>query len=116
MRSNDYCVETASWSPNSQWIAFTAFQDGAVRDIWRINADGSQPQRVHDFGNQPPRSGGLAWLPDNERILSWFWVDGVEDEQRLIVYADGSGVAGTVDGMCRTGGSAIIFRVGGIER
>ena len=99
MRSNDYCVETASWSPNSRVIAFTAFRDGAVRDIWRINADGGQAQRVYDFGDQPPRSGGLAWLPDNERILSWYWVDGVEDEQRLIVYADGSGVAGTVNGV-----------------
>ncbi len=98
MHSNDYCVEAVGYSPDSETIAFTAFRDGAVRDIWRVNANGGNPQRLYAFGDEPPRSGSVVWLPDNERMLFWFWVDGIDEEQRLLIYADGSGVAGTVDG------------------
>jgi hypothetical protein len=97
--SDRFCTEIPAWSPDSQHIAFLYFEDGLARGIWIVNADGSNPHRVYAFEGEQPDRGGISWSPDGQQILAWYWERGSDEEHRVLVNADGSGVAGRIDGV-----------------
>jgi Tol biopolymer transport system component len=62
---------SVSFSPDGQWIAWTAGQPGppfdtALREIWVSRADGSQARQVYK-----ERNGSFAgWFPDDRLLVS----------------------------------------------
>lgn len=54
-----------SWSPDGQWIAYQSNQDSANSEIWIMDANGGQKQRL-TFSPAGSWSRGPAWSPDGE--------------------------------------------------
>lgn len=52
---------SANGSPDGRWIAFQRGGQG----VWIMNADGSEPRKVHDRGH---RDDAPAWSPSSRRI------------------------------------------------
>jgi Tol biopolymer transport system component len=42
-----------AWSPNGQYIIYTRWVSGGGREVWKISIDGSDDQRVIEFGHSP---------------------------------------------------------------
>src|SRR6266852_5308364 len=63
------------FSPDGQWIAFTAEYDGN-RDVYVMPSEGGEPRRLtyspDMAGNQPERAGFdnlvMGWTPDSQRV------------------------------------------------
>jgi tricorn protease len=63
------------FSPDGQWIAFSAEYSG-TRQVWVIPAEGGEPRQLtfyNDVGPMPPRGGTdyrvLDWTPDGRHVL-----------------------------------------------
>jgi tricorn protease len=63
------------FSPDGQWIAFSAEYSG-TRQVWVMPAEGGEPRQLtfyNDVGPMPPRGGTdyrvLDWTPDGQHIL-----------------------------------------------
>ena len=63
--NNALDVEPA-FSPDGTKIAFSSTRDGGDHDLWVMNADGSNPVRLTDFGNDDETE--PAWSHDGTRI------------------------------------------------
>lgn len=95
LTTDDAVDYEAAWSPDGSRIAFTSFRNG-MRNVWVMNADGSNPQRLTDanVGGGNPGSGGsagdAAWSPDGSKLV--YVVGGPQNTATLwIMNADGSG-------------------------
>ncbi|HXI02165.1 MAG TPA: hypothetical protein VNI57_03215, partial [Candidatus Saccharimonadales bacterium] len=55
--------EMLAWSPDSAWLAFEA--EGK---LWKVSADGGEPEHIVDLEGQVAGSEGASWGPD-DRIL-----------------------------------------------
>lgn len=53
------------FSPDGQWIAFSANYDGN-RDVYVMPATGGEPKRLTWF---PGQDGALGWTPDGKKVL-----------------------------------------------
>lgn len=56
-----------TWSPDGRWIAFTTWQDTAGGAIWRVSAQGGQPERLTAA---PGEFVHVTWSPDGTEILA----------------------------------------------
>ena len=52
------------YSPDGERIAFTSQENGGLRQVWIMNADGSQPEQLTSEGGSHP-----SWSPDGTRIV-----------------------------------------------
>ncbi len=59
-----------AWSPDGQQIAFVSSQIDGPSEIYVIDTDGTNPQRLTDF---PGFKGGPVWIADGTQIA--FWTD-----------------------------------------
>jgi dipeptidyl aminopeptidase/acylaminoacyl peptidase len=76
-----------AWSPDGQTLAFIAYREGHGYDLFRVQAGGSQRQRLSSELSvkddaQP------SWSPDGKRLAFDAWSDGVLDV--YVIDADGS--------------------------
>jgi dipeptidyl aminopeptidase/acylaminoacyl peptidase len=62
------------WSPDGQWLAFTATRAGH-REIWLLPADGGEARRLT---HTPHGAGNPAWAPDS-RAIAFTTAYGPED-------------------------------------
>ncbi len=113
-RAEDAPASFLSWSPSGRWITCMTRDDKGHRMLcWEIPANKLGPQRSVDS-----RGGGVAWLPDGERLLICEpsgiseWTPGDPDKARVLTYSrqltstawspDGGRIAiGTSDGNAR---------------
>jgi len=64
LTDNDYVNNRdPAWSPDGEWIAWTAVTDDAS-ELWLMRADGSDEQRLAG-----PIAGQPSWKPDSERLV-----------------------------------------------
>jgi len=54
------------WSPNSQWIAYSVYDNNFNRDIWIVPVDGSKP--AFNLSRHPDSDGGVKWSPDGKLL------------------------------------------------
>lgn len=93
-----YSVDHATWSPDSQRIAFVYGQadvELSAVSIWAMRADGSDRHQVYAFADKQPVNWVCAWMPDGSRIGCYTIIEG--KERNVLVYADGGGEAATID-------------------
>ena len=57
----------AAWSPVDEKIAFARYGDG-THNLWMVNEDGSEPQKLSDFSDGTQIQ-GLSWVPDGTGLL-----------------------------------------------
>jgi TolB protein len=57
----------AAWSPEGDRIAFTRARPGAARELWMMNADGSNPHRLTD-GYQHKGADFARWLKVDAQV------------------------------------------------
>lgn len=97
-----YGVDRGTWSPDSQRIAFVYSQadvELSAVSIWVMRADGSDRHQVYAFADKQPVNWVCAWTPDGSRIGCYNIIEG--KERSVLVYADGSGEAATIDSVPR---------------
>jgi TolB protein len=95
----DYCVEIPAWSPDGRQIAYLSHAGGVFTGLWVINVEGGQPRFVYDVSQARGVTGGVTWTPDGRKLLVWSIQKDGSPEQRRLVFADGSGLAGQMDGV-----------------
>lgn len=54
------------WSPNSQWIAYSVYDNNFNRDIWIVPVDGSKAP--FNLSRHPDSDGGVKWSPDGKLL------------------------------------------------
>ena len=86
--------EDPSWSPDGRFISLASTRDG-LRQLWVMNADGSNPRqvtRVDDVG------GRSSWSPDGRRLA--FYAGKRDDKDRNIytINVDGTDLQKMTDG------------------
>ena len=79
----------AVFSPDGNWIAFTANYDGN-RDVYVIPAAGGEPRRLTWH---PGQDGALGWTPDGKRVLFLSDRDAYADITRMYTVPMEGGVA-----------------------
>lgn len=67
-------IDSARWSPNGQWIAFTMPCESTSKgEVYIVPADGGEPTRLTEFPYGPsypcPGAGSLFWSPDGKWIV-----------------------------------------------
>jgi hypothetical protein len=90
------CVDHATWSPDSQQLAFPYFQTETEQSIWVIHADGSDPHHIYAFEGKQLAGWVCVWAPDGNRILCWHFDEDTEPTI-VLINADGSGESATID-------------------
>ena len=78
-----------SWSPDGKRIAFEANLDG-LWDIYVMDTNGSDAQRVTQAPNESAQSSAPAWSPDGQKIAFDSTRDG--NFEIYVMDADGSNV------------------------
>src|SRR4051812_23993520 len=75
-----------AWSPNGKAIAFVVGAEGALPDLWVMNADGSGARRLTSgrYADSP------TWSPDSKRIA--FSYASTFEMGVSVINADGSGL------------------------
>lgn len=81
-----------TWSPDGSMIAFASSRSGA-RQLFVMNADGSNIQQVTDLNNMGGRS---SWSPDGTRLA--FYRGPAGDHNIYIINADGTGLVQLTNG------------------
>jgi len=81
-----------TWSPDGSMIAFASSRVGA-RQLFVMNADGSNVQQVTDLNNMGGRS---TWSPDGTRLA--FYRGSAGDHDIYIINVDGTGLERLTDG------------------
>ena len=81
-----------TWSPDGSRIAFASSRAGA-RQLFVMNADGSNIQQVTDLGNMGGRS---TWSPDGTRLA--FYRGPAGDHNIYAINVDGTGLVKLTDG------------------
>jgi Tol biopolymer transport system component len=82
--------QLAAWSPDGKKLAFVSSRAGAGRDIYTMNADGSELLRVtntDDYSEWSPR-----WSPDGKKIVCYGdYTFNTANSKMYLLNADGSG-------------------------
>ena len=81
-----------TWSPDGSMIAFASSRNGA-RQLFVMNADGSNIQQVTDLNNMGGRS---TWSPDGTRLA--FYRGSAGDHNIYIINIDGTGLVQLTNG------------------
>lgn len=81
-----------TWSPDGSMIAFASSRSGE-RQLFVMNADGSNIQQVTDLNNMGGRS---TWSPDGTRLA--FYRGPFEDRNIYVINVDGTGLVRLTDG------------------
>jgi len=81
-----------TWSPNGSMIAFASSRLGA-RQLFVMNADGSNIQQVTDLNNMGGRS---TWSPDGTKLA--FYRGPAGDHNIYVINVDGTGLVQLTDG------------------
>jgi Tol biopolymer transport system component/tRNA A-37 threonylcarbamoyl transferase component Bud32 len=86
--SDDFCVGSTSWSPDSQRIAFADWHaEDDIHEIWVVGRDGSDPHVVYAFQRVVDWTVSV-WSPDGSRLACIFQTgDGTEG---ITIAPDGS--------------------------
>ena len=77
------------FSPDGNWIAFSANYDGN-RDVYVMPAAGGEPKRLTWY---PGQDGALGWTPDGKRVLFLSDRDAYADMTRMYTVPMEGGVA-----------------------
>jgi len=77
------------FSPDGNWIAFSANYDGN-RDVYVVPAAGGEPKRLTWY---PGQDGALGWTPDGKRVLFLSDRDAYADMTRMYTVPMEGGVA-----------------------
>jgi TolB protein len=81
-----------TWSPDGSRIAFASSRSGA-RQLFVMNADGSNIQQVTDLGNMGGRS---SWSADGTKLA--FYRGSASDHNIYVINVDGTGLVQLTDG------------------
>lgn len=81
-----------SWSPDGSMIAFASSRAGA-RQLFVMNADGSNVQQVTDLNNMGGRN---TWSPDGTKLAFYRGPQG--DRNIYVINVDGTGLVKLTDG------------------
>jgi len=65
----------ASWSEDGKWISFTRYLENGV-ELWVVDAATGQAKALTGPTVNMVLRGGIAWMPDNKRLLVNVIVDG----------------------------------------
>jgi dipeptidyl aminopeptidase/acylaminoacyl peptidase len=65
----------ASWSGDGKWIAFTRYLENGV-ELWVVDVTTGQAKALSGLTVNMVLRGGVAWMPDNKRLLVNMIVDG----------------------------------------
>jgi len=65
----------ASWSEDGKWISFTRYLENGV-ELWVVDAATGQAKALTGPTVNMVLRGGIAWMPDNKRLLVNMIVDG----------------------------------------
>lgn len=65
----------ASWSEDGKWISFTRYLENGV-ELWVVDAATGQAKALTGPNVNMVLRGGIAWMPDNKRLLLTMIVDG----------------------------------------
>jgi len=82
----------ATWSPDGSMIAFASSRVG-VRQLFVMNADGTNVEQVTDLSNMGGRS---TWSPDGTKLA--FYRGPAGDHDIYIINVDGTGLERLTDG------------------
>ena len=85
LTTNEMNDRNPVWSPDGQWIAWTAFGRGRPEAIWLMGSDGSEQQELTPGGSSP------SWSPGSDRLV---FSTPSPDGSRLVlwtIHRDGSG-------------------------
>ena len=79
--TDDLCVGSTVWSPNSQWIAFVDWDTpDDIQEIWIVGKDGSDPYLVYSFEQEVDWQ-HVAWDPNGSRLACIYggegWAEGI---------------------------------------
>jgi len=83
------------WSPDGGQIAFFNDLPQEPPEIWIVNRDGSDLQKIYAFERLRDDVGEMAWSPDGQRIAAGYARDG--EDLLLFISVDGSGQAQRAD-------------------
>lgn len=81
-----------TWSPDGSMISFASSRSG-VRQVFVMNADGSNVQQVTDLNNMGGRS---TWSPDGTKLA--FYRGPAGDHNIYVINVDGTGLAQLTNG------------------
>lgn len=98
-------------------------QDGNMRGLWQLAADGTVRLSIHDASGQgrlnisvlQDGAPGISFVDEDDRRRVVLGL--LPDETSTLVFADGGGVARAVLGVSETGSSSLLFADGdGVSR
>jgi TolB protein len=82
-----------TWSPDGSMIAFASTRNGGQRQLYVMNANGSDVRQLTDLNNMGGRS---TWSPDGTKLAFYRGPEG--DHDIFIINIDGTGLERLTDG------------------
>ena len=71
----------ATWSPDGEWLYFARYHDGS-QDLWRIKPDGTEGEKLTDFGDGTQFQ-GLSFTPDGRGLVTGIYRNYQQD---IVIY------------------------------
>lgn len=66
MTAKGYSASTPRWSPDGQYLSFTASKEGTSNQVWTLNRLGGEAQQLTDVKQGV---GSYSWSPDGSKML-----------------------------------------------